>query len=68
MKLHTVFCSACDRDVALLARETDLPDALARGDVACLENGSRCTGTACPYCASRPTAAEAAPRALPAAP
>lgn len=62
MTTHTVFCSATDRDVALVARSEDLPEAMARGEVACLENGVRCTGAACPYCAGRP-AGPSAPEA-----
>jgi hypothetical protein len=58
MKSHTVFCSATDHEVVLVARSGDLPSALARGDIACLENGARCTGASCPFCAGRPTAGE----------
>jgi hypothetical protein len=59
MATHTVFCSATDRDVALVARTPDLAAAMARGEVACLENGVRCTGASCPYCAGRPSPAPA---------
>jgi hypothetical protein len=58
MRRHTVFCSATDREVTLVARSGELPLALLRGEVACLDNGVRCTGTACPICAARLTAAE----------
>ena len=58
MKTHTIFCSATDRDVALVARSGDLPTALAGGQIACLDNGVRCTGTTCPYCAGRLAPAE----------
>lgn len=58
MTTRTVFCSASDHDVALVALGDDFPAAFARGEVACLENGVRCTGTTCPYCAGRPSPAQ----------
>jgi hypothetical protein len=51
MKTHTIFCSASDRDVDVIARDDDWPSALAAGELACVEHGVRCTGTSCPVCA-----------------
>lgn len=58
MQTHTIFCSACDRDVAVVARSGGWPAALAGGEVGCAENGVRCTGTACPFCATPLTGGE----------
>ena len=59
MAVHTVFCSACDRNVGLvphtpnwtwlIAMAKDMP-----GEVACLDRGVRCTGMLCPFCAVLP--------------
>lgn len=58
MDLHTVFCSGCDRDVAIIPRLADWRVALSTGEIACLEQGVRCTGALCPLCAHRPEAVE----------
>ena len=59
MSVHTVFCSANDRNVAVVPHSPDwtwrvglLAD--APGEVACLDRGTRCTGTLCPLCAVPP--------------
>ncbi len=59
MTVHTVFCSANDRNVSLVARTPDwtwrvLVSMDAPVEVACLERGVRCTGTLCPLCAAVP--------------
>ena len=54
METHMIFCSACDRDVAVVIRsdenaeETDI----TMMNVLCTEIGANCTGTFCPVCAS----------------
>ena len=59
MTVHTVFCSANDRNVSLIARTSDwtwraLISRDATVDIACLERGVRCTGTFCPLYAAAP--------------
>jgi hypothetical protein len=59
MTVHTVFCSACDRNVALVPHTPDWTWRIvmarnAAGEVACMERGTRCTGTLCPFCAVIP--------------
>ncbi len=59
MSVHTVFCSANDRNVSLIARTPDwtwrvLISLDPPVDVACLERGVRCTGTLCPLYAAAP--------------
>jgi hypothetical protein len=51
MESHTIFCSACDRSVQIVARRGDWPAALTEGEVACAEHGVGCLGTSCPFCA-----------------
>jgi hypothetical protein len=59
MPTFTVFCSATDHDVPLVARSekrdwrATLP-VLTSGDVTCLEHGVRCTGSLCPFLAVGP--------------
>jgi hypothetical protein len=57
--IHTVFCSACDRNVSLVPRSNDWTWRIvmasdASGEVACLEQGVHCTGALCPFCAVSP--------------
>ena len=59
MGVHTVFCSANDRNVAVVPHSSNwtwriglLAD--STGEVACLDRGTRCTGTLCPLCAVAP--------------
>lgn len=59
MTVHTVFCSANDRNVLLVARTADwtwraLVSLDASDEVACLDRGVRCTGALCPLCAGAP--------------
>jgi hypothetical protein len=69
MDAHTIFCSACDRNVVIVARPSDWPLALSRAEVACLERDVRCTGSGCPFCAARLSELErAGSAALPAPP
>jgi hypothetical protein len=58
MDLHTVYCSGCDRNVAIIPRLADWRVALTTGEIACLEQGVRCTGALCPICADLPQPAE----------
>jgi hypothetical protein len=51
---HTVFCSASDRNVSLIPRSADwtwrvILDNRPQGSVACMDHGSVCTGTLCPF-------------------
>ena len=53
MEKRTIYCSACDREVAVVLRDGNEsygphPDLEGAG---CSELGARCTGTACPVCA-----------------
>ena len=56
MEKHMIYCSACDRDVAIVilsaddAEETD--NTLM--DVVCTEIGETCTGMLCPISAKPP--------------
>ena len=43
-----IYCSACDREVAIIMREGQL-----EGSV-CMDIGDHCTGTMCPICAQSP--------------
>jgi hypothetical protein len=43
-----IYCSACDREVAIIVREGQL-----EGSV-CMDIGEHCTGTMCPICAQPP--------------
>jgi hypothetical protein len=59
MATHTVFCSACDRNVSIEPRSAGWtwrialsPD--AAGEVACFDHGVRCTGALCPLLAVAP--------------
>jgi hypothetical protein len=59
MSAHTVFCSACDRNVVLVPHSADSIQTilLAKqvGEVACLDRRVRCTGALGPFCAVRPS-------------
>ena len=73
MTALTVFCSACDRNVALVPRSPDwiwhaLLDTRPRGDVACLDFGRRCTGTLCPFSAEIATGGDLEEASRPALP
>lgn len=59
MTVYTVFCSANDRNVAVIPRSPDWTWRIGAsrepsGEVACLDRGVRCTGTLCPLCAVNP--------------
>ena len=49
-KTKMIYCSACDREVAILTRDDQL-----EGSV-CMDIGEQCTGTMCPICAVEPEA------------
>jgi hypothetical protein len=53
MEKHMIFCSACDREVAVLVRSSDNAEEtdITMMDVLCTEIGVHCTGTFCPVCA-----------------
>ncbi len=53
MSVRTVYCSACDRNVALMVE----PDGQVRRmttDCVCLDYGEKCTGEMCPILAIPP--------------
>jgi hypothetical protein len=55
----TVFCSACDRNVAIVPRSENWVRQVGGvsgsiDEVSCLDHGVRCTGTLCPYQSVRP--------------
>ncbi|MEX2284104.1 MAG: hypothetical protein WEE89_16575 [Gemmatimonadota bacterium] len=56
MEKHMIFCSACDREVAVIIRSPvnaeDSDNTLM--DVICTEIGETCTGSMCPICARPP--------------
>ncbi|MQA91816.1 MAG: hypothetical protein GEU90_16600 [Gemmatimonas sp.] len=54
MDLHTIYCSGCDRNVAIIPRLADWRAALSTGEIACLEQGVRCSGALCPIYADLP--------------
>lgn len=58
MDARTIFCSACDRNVVIVARPGERPLDLSHTEVACLERDVRCTGSGCPLCAARLTELE----------
>lgn len=63
MPTHVVFCSACDHNVSLVPRSPEwtwhiVLDNRLYGDVACLDQGHRCTGALCPFSAESATRAE----------
>lgn len=56
MGLHIVFCSARDANVPLVSRSPDwvghvVLDPNPDNGVGCLDRGSVCTGSLCPFCA-----------------
>jgi hypothetical protein len=49
MKLRTVYCSACDRDVRVaVVHEPQTSNAVDPSAFLCLDCGMRCTGSLCP--------------------
>jgi DNA-directed RNA polymerase subunit RPC12/RpoP len=61
MKVQTMFCSACDRDVRVVFTAEPLYDGhapLPDVEFVCLEIGEQCTGALCPLCALPPDALE----------
>ena len=54
METHIIFCSACDRDVAVVIRADENAEQtdITTMKVLCTELGATCTGTFCPICAS----------------
>jgi hypothetical protein len=53
MEKHLIYCSACDRDVAVIIRSDQNAEQsdITMMDVLCTEIGEHCTGTFCPVCA-----------------
>jgi hypothetical protein len=54
MSTLKVFCSACDRNVAIVPRSENWVRQLfgisgSASEVTCLEHGVRCTGSLCPF-------------------
>ena len=43
-----IFCSACDREVAVIVTDDKLEGAV------CMDIGEQCTGAMCPICAEPP--------------
>lgn len=58
MEKHWAYCSACDRQVAVVVKEgTGEPDPLTgepAGTLVCLEAGHTCTGALCPITEATP--------------
>jgi hypothetical protein len=57
MKVSTMYCSGCDRNVAVVVTERAPDDAQANvtgEEVACLEVGTHCSDTLCPLGAAEP--------------
>lgn len=58
MEKHWAYCSACDRQVAVVVTEgTGQPDPLTgepTGTLVCLEAGHTCTGALCPITDATP--------------
>ncbi len=51
MAVRMVYCSACDRNVALMVEsEAELPKR-SNTDCVCLDYGEKCTGEMCPILA-----------------
>lgn len=50
MKIRTAYCSACDRDVRVVAKGdvTGEPGSPDVSELVCLEYGETCTGAMCP--------------------
>ena len=58
MRVRTMFCSGCDRDVQVVATDAVPEDAQANvpePELVCLEIGDWCTGTMCPLGAAEPS-------------
>ena len=52
MTTQMIYCSACDREVAvILAPRTDDDGVEDFANLVCTEIGTQCTGTLCPLCA-----------------
>jgi hypothetical protein len=59
MNATAMYCSGCDRDVAVVVTDAALPDAQANvtgEELACLEVGTGCTGSRCPIGPAEPSA------------
>ncbi len=59
MNITAMYCSGCDRDVAVVVTDGAPDDAQANvtaSEVACLEVGTTCTGSLCPLGAAEPSA------------
>lgn len=59
MNVTAMYCSGCDRDVAVVVTDAALPDAQANvtgEELACLEVGTGCTGSRCPIGSAEPSA------------
>jgi hypothetical protein len=59
MNITAMYCSGCDRDVAVVVTDGAPDDAQANvtsAEVACLEVGSTCSGSLCPLGAAEPSA------------
>jgi hypothetical protein len=59
MNVTTMYCSGCDRDVAVVVTDGASDDAQANvhgEELACLEVGTGCTGSMCPIGAAEPGA------------
>jgi hypothetical protein len=59
MNVTTMYCSGCDRDVAVVVTDSAPDDAQANvtgEELACLEVGTHCTGSLCPLGAAEPSA------------
>lgn len=57
MNITAMYCSGCDRDVAVVVTDGAPDDAQANvtgSEVACLEVGATCTGSLCPLGATEP--------------
>ena len=50
MAVRTVYCSACDRNVAVMV-EPDGSSRRTNTDCVCLDYGEKCTGEMCPILA-----------------
>jgi hypothetical protein len=59
MNVTTMYCSGCNRDVAVVITDAAPDDAQANvtgAELACLEVGTHCTGLVCPIGAAEPGA------------
>lgn len=51
MAVRMVYCSACDRNVALMVEAEGQPEHRSSADCVCLDYGEKCTGEMCPILA-----------------